>query len=94
MSSTPTLACVSTAAGCPNGTDIFCDDPSDCPGAVCCIQRDSAGSLLGTACLAQCPAGQTELCAPQGGTCTKGSCGPLTVLPDPPLSPSWFYGCQ
>ncbi len=96
-STTDTLACASTATAdpCPNGTDIRCDDPSDCDAGVCCLSLDTGNDILGTACEAKCPSGQTELCAPNGATCAGGkTCRPLSVQPTPPIQNPWFYSCQ
>ena len=95
LSSGESLSCVSTSASdpCPNGTDILCDDPSDCPGLVCCLQTDSDDNLLGTKCQSSCTkADSYELCAP-GGSCAVGSCTALPVLPIPPLTTTSFYAC-
>jgi hypothetical protein len=97
FSGTANLTCVSTASGdpCPQGTDIPCDDPSDCTSGVCCIQLDMGGDVLGTSCAAsKCASGQIELCAQHGGVCTEGQCTALEVSPNPPFVPDWFYGCQ
>jgi hypothetical protein len=96
------LACVGKSAGdpCPGGTDIACDDKADCPGTLCCIQLDSSNALLGTACLATCPAGQRngsslELCASGASSCTSGTCQPLSgVTPSALFSQGWFSACQ
>jgi hypothetical protein len=96
------LSCVQRGTGdpCPGGTDIACDDKADCAGKICCIQLDTNSSLLGTSCFSMCPASQPngswlELCTPGAGTCTTGSCQPLSsVTPSPPLSPGWFSACQ
>jgi hypothetical protein len=88
-----TLSCTSTSLSdpCPQGTDIPCDDPSDCSSGVCCMTQDGQGDLLGTVCAAACSGGEIELCAP-GGTCTQGKCSSIAVQPDPPLT--GFYACQ
>jgi hypothetical protein len=91
------LSCASTALSdpCPNGTDLVCDDPSDCASGVCCMTVDGQNDVLGTACAASCTNGQKELCAPEGGTCGEGKgCAPLAIQPDPPFAGAWFYGCQ
>lgn len=92
------LSCVGrgTSDPCPQGTDIVCDDPSDCPnGDVCCIQLDPSNDILGTSCApGACPSGAIELCAPPSGACTVGQCAVLSVFPNPPITPAWFYGCR
>lgn len=96
LASDASLACASTAVGdpCPLGTDIACDDPSDCPGAACCMALQTDQSLLGTTCEATCQAGEIPLCAPGGAACAQGSCVAVPVKPDPPFTTPWFYGCQ
>jgi hypothetical protein len=95
---TEDLSCVDRRASdpCPQGTDIVCDDPSDCPnGDVCCMQLDTSNDVLGTSCISGgCPSGETELCASDSGMCSVGQCEALGVMPVPPFSPSWFYGCK
>jgi hypothetical protein len=95
--SPPTLSCSSatSSARCPNGTEIKCDDPSDCSGGdACCLQVNSSGYILQTVCQTACSGtGWYELCAP-AGTCSAGTCSALTVLPNPPLTPAWFTACQ
>jgi len=99
FASTHTLTCESTALSdpCPGGTDIRCDDPSDCDSGVCCITLDTSNDILGTACESACPTGQIELCAPDGGTCGAGTgktCQEIVVEPFPPIRNPWFYSCQ
>jgi hypothetical protein len=96
LASNYALSCVSTSLAnpCPQGTDIRCDQPADCPGGVCCISLDTGNDILGTTCRSSCTTGETELCAQQGGTCTHGSCVALTIQPSPPIHNPWFYGCQ
>jgi hypothetical protein len=96
MAGNNALSCVSTSVAdpCPQGTDIRCDQPADCSGGVCCISLDTGNDILGTACRSSCTTGETELCAPQGGSCSHGSCVALTVQPSPPIHNPWFYGCQ
>jgi hypothetical protein len=92
----PALSCSSTSdpQRCPGGTELKCDDRSDCPGNVCCIQLNASGYVLQTLCQSSCSAtGWFELCG-AGGTCDAGTCSALTVLPNPPLTPPWFYACQ
>ena len=97
-----TLKCVSGGASdpCPGGTDIPCDDPSDCPGNLCCIELDRTNALLATACRSSCSGSQPggswrELCAAGTDTCASGTCQPLpNVMPSPPLAAGWFYACQ
>lgn len=86
------LACVSTALSdpCPNGTDIPCDDPSDCAGGVCCLSVDPAMSVLGTRCALSCASGDYTLCNPQAPACTQGSCTSVATQPQPPS----FFACQ
>jgi hypothetical protein len=88
------LSCISASKGCNDGTDIFCDEPSQCSGEACCITLQSPGdALLGTACMGSCPSPQITLCAPSNGTCAGGlQCKPLTVAA--PFGNDWFYGCQ
>ncbi len=45
-----TLSCVDRPNGCSNGTDIFCDDPAQCPGGGTCWVCARGGALLGTSC--------------------------------------------
>lgn len=101
LSSTNALSCVGTNAAnaCLQGTDIVCDDETDCAGQLCCINFDQSRSLLGTQCASSCPSGGPngrwlELCDPSGPACTGGTCTPLSVQPNPPLSATWFYACQ
>jgi hypothetical protein len=97
-----TLKCVSGGVSdpCPGGTDIACDDPSDCPGNLCCIELDRTNALLATGCRASCSMSQAsgswrELCALGANTCASGTCQPLSnVTPSPPLVAGWFYACQ
>jgi len=94
--STPALSCSSASDPnrCPGGTELKCDDRSDCSGNVCCIQLNASGYVLQTLCQSACSGtGWFELCGP-GGTCGSGACSALTVLPNPPLTPPWFYACQ
>jgi hypothetical protein len=88
------LSCISASGGCNQGTDIFCDEPSQCGGQACCISLQTQGSdLLGTVCMASCPSPQIALCARPNGTCAGGlQCKPLTV--GAPFGSDWFYGCQ
>jgi hypothetical protein len=89
------LSCISASEGCnQGGTDIFCDEPSQCGGQACCIDLQAQGNdLLGTACMASCPSPQITLCARSNGTCAGGlQCKPLTV--GAPFGNDWFYGCQ
>jgi hypothetical protein len=97
MGSDNALSCASTALSdpCPGGTDIRCDDPSDCPNGVCCITLDTGKDLLGAQCETACPTGQTELCSPSSATCPNGQrCQAIAVQPDPPIHDPWFYSCQ
>ena len=91
-----TLSCASSSVAdpCPQGTDIRCAQPSDCAAGVCCISLDTGSDILGTTCRSSCNTGETELCAPQGGSCAQGSCVALTVQPSPPIHNPWFYACQ
>ena len=95
LTSSNTLTCASTSLSdpCPQGTDIKCDDPSDCAVGVCCISLDMGSDILGTSCESSCGNGEVELCSP-GGTCDAGSCVALNVQPDPPIHNPWFYACQ
>jgi hypothetical protein len=78
--------CVAAAASCP-ATVFACDDPSDCPGQVCClvVRNANVGSVCETA--SQCSAeGGTQAClgtndCPSGQSC----CG---------VGPSPSYRCQ
>jgi hypothetical protein len=90
------LSCTSPTASdpCPNGTDIVCDDPSDCPGAACCLQLDTSLDLLATRCASSCSNGDLTACDPQGAACAQGTCTAVAVQPQPPLTSSWFYACQ
>ena len=96
MASDYTLSCASTALTnpCPNGTDIFCDQPADCASGACCISLDQGNDILGTKCRTSCQTGEIALCAPEGGTCTHGQCTALDVQPNPPIKDPWFYSCQ
>jgi hypothetical protein len=95
------LSCVSAGSAdpCPGGTDIACDDKSDCAVGLCCLHLDPGNAILGAACLAACPAGQAndswqELCAPGTNTCARGTCRPLLVTTTPALASGWFSTCQ
>src|SRR5258708_39661193 len=59
LTSTNALSCVSpnAANACLQGTDIVCDDKTDCAGQLCCINFDRSRSLLGTQCASSCPSG-------------------------------------
>jgi hypothetical protein len=96
MGNDHSLTCVSRALTdpCPNGTDILCNQPADCPSGVCCIDLDQGNDILGTTCRTSCQMGETALCAPEGGTCTQGQCTALDVQPNPPIEDPWFYSCQ
>jgi hypothetical protein len=95
FASDKSLSCISASKGCTNGTDIDCDQPSQCPsGQTCCISLQDAGSdLLATGCMDSCPSTETTLCARSNGTCAGGlQCKPLVV--GAPFGDDWFYGCQ
>jgi hypothetical protein len=91
--------CAARSQECCQGTDIVCDDETDCAGQLCCINFDQSRSLLGTQCASSCPSGGPnghwlELCDPRAAACTTGTCTPLSVQPSPPLSETWFNACQ
>jgi hypothetical protein len=90
------LSCTSPTATnpCPSGTDILCDDPSDCPGAACCLQLDTSLDLLGARCASSCSNGDLTACDPQGAPCTQGTCTAVAAQPQPPFTSTWFYACQ
>jgi hypothetical protein len=95
-------ACVA-AFQCSGGTDIFCDDPSQCGGAPCYLCN--AGGLQGTSCRYQediveayhCtdPKDVYRLCH-SSSECDAGStCSPIPiVLPWSDGGSAGFYGCQ
>jgi hypothetical protein len=96
-------SCVARVANsCSMGTDIFCDDPSQCAGDPCWICLGKSGDLLGASCahadLVNWGCGKTgalPLCR-ASGECEAGTtCEPLAVVgfassPDA----SWFSACQ
>jgi hypothetical protein len=97
-----TPACV-TALQCGGGSDIFCDDPSQCGGAPCWLCN--AGGFQGTSCNYEGDIVQAYHCTNPGDVyrlchstsqCDAGStCAPLAIWPpgaDAGLS--WFYGCK
>ena len=96
-------ACVA-ALQCGGGTDLFCDDPSQCGGAPCWLCN--AGGLQGTSCnyegdIVQAyhctnPKDVYRLCH-SSSQCDAGStCAPLAITP-PGVdggSSGWFSACQ
>ena len=90
------LSCSSTSLSdpCPDGTDIPCDDPSDCDAGACFLTVDTAMDILGTRCAAACASGDYLLCDPARPSCPQGTCNPLSVQPQPPFSPTSFHACQ
>ena len=69
---------------CAEGTDIYCDEPSDCPEGVCYLCLDAGNDILGTACATGSCQGQTDRALRAGGgTCAQGQqCTALDVKPE------------
>ena len=81
--------CETKGTACPNASATVweCEDPSDCPGQICCahgsagtavtVGTDTCGAFLskfaGTKCAATCAAGELVVCEQQS-ECTSGTC--------------------
>lgn len=70
---------------CNNGNEaqLECNEPDDCPGEVCCIDRPSATSVSDSQCTGgSCTAGGEFIACTIGGpACASGSCSQLAGLP-------------
>jgi hypothetical protein len=98
-----TTSCVATGT-CSNGSDIFCDDPSQCPGGGTCWICVNAQGFQGTSCdypddiVANDHCDQTTaraLCH-SSSQCEGGAtCQPLPVqVLDAGAGATWFQACQ
>jgi hypothetical protein len=90
--------------GCDGGSDIFCDDPSQCPdGGACWICVNSQG-FQGTSCDYQgdivnndhCNASNAKQLCHSTSQCTGGAtCQPFVVDGfDAGAGTTWFHACQ
>ncbi|HEY8041142.1 MAG TPA: hypothetical protein VIF15_15150 [Polyangiaceae bacterium] len=94
-----------TLSGCHLGTDIFCDDPSQCPGGGTCWICVNGQGFQGTSCdfagdivdADGCnQSNALALCHPSTSQCEGGTtCRPFAVAGfDAGADASWFYACQ
>lgn len=96
-------SCTSTS-GCGNGTDIFCDDPSQCPGGSACWICINGQGFQGTSCDYQgdivgndkCDQSNALVLCHSSSQCEGGTtCKPLGVPGlDPGDGSAWFTACQ
>jgi hypothetical protein len=92
------LSCVPShgQGSCKQGTEIRCDDSSQCGGGVCCIHVGLLNTFLGTTCAPSCPSetgsAWLEVCNPARPDCDH--CLALGVELSPPFTSTWFYACQ
>ena len=89
-----TVQCQVPDGGCP--TDIFCDDPAQCPNGTCWMCLDDAGDLLGVGCQKDqfgCGNGTSilPLCSASGDCSGGRTCAPQEVADFPA---GWFKTCQ
>ena len=94
-------SCVSLN-GCNGGSDIFCDDPSQCPGGGTCWICITAGGFQGTSCNYQgdivgnwhCDmTNALPLCHSPGQCGDAATCAPLAVA-ELDAGQSFFSACQ
>ena len=96
-------SCVSTTM-CGNGSDIFCDDPSQCPGGGTCWICVNGQGFQGTSCDYQSDIVNNDHCdqttalplCHSSSQCEGGdTCKPLFVQGfDAGAGASWFQACQ
>jgi hypothetical protein len=74
---------------CTGQVPIECDEQSDCPGQICCANRQ-AGNLQSITCVNNCSTGQNRRICEAGNaqSCTSGSCQQV------PGAPDGYFSCQ
>jgi hypothetical protein len=87
-----------------NGSDVFCDDPSQCPDGGACWICVNSGGFQGTSCDYQgdivnndhCNASTAKQLCHSSGQCTGGTtCQPFDVAAfDAGTGDTWFHACQ
>jgi len=91
---------------CSSNTSFGCDDPTSCPGEVCCIVGYADAGATTTMCermvtptgshcaSGACGSGQLLVCETAGAACADGSkCKPVEVLIPGAVSPEVWLAC-
>lgn len=80
------------------GAMFKCDDPTDCPGQICCIGSitPKGAAQAGSACTDTCEIPMSPACDPskKGADCVTGSCIPFTVSGFADAMPGFYYCSQ